>query len=138
VAYGAMPYLVTLEWHPGGHGLHANVLVDRFVPQPHLVGLWGHGIVHVERFRRSRRGRKPSAVAAGYVVKYVTKALEEWPGQHAYEVGQGFQPDVVRLSGTDLVRQVLGVMGGELPSYVWESASITDWRGPPVLFVAWQ
>jgi hypothetical protein len=137
-AHGPLPYMVTLEWHPGGHGLHANVLLDRWIAKDELAALWGHGFVDVRLMRsRRRRGVSPARVASSYAVKYATKAAEEWPRQHAYEVGQGFQPEVVRLSGTDLVRRVIGVMGGEVPSYVWDSASVTDWRGPPVLFVAW-
>jgi hypothetical protein len=137
--YGPLAYLTALEWHPGGHGLHVHVALDRYVPKDELSRLWGYGFVDVRLMRTRRGGQRGAAAraAAGYVSKYVTKAAAEWPGQHAYEVGQGFQPERVRFDGTDLVRGVLEIMGGEVPSYVWESSTLNDWRGPPVLFLAW-
>ncbi|GAA1910974.1 hypothetical protein GCM10009737_10530 [Nocardioides lentus] len=82
--------------------------------------------------------------AAGYLSKYVTKGFEDpgrarLTGAHRYEVAQGFQPTVVRLSGCSsdaVLNDAIEHMGYE-PSQVWSSNEAELWQGPPAVWFAW-
>ena len=63
------------------------------------------------------------------------------PGEHRYEVRQGYQARSVTLhawSWDELVALAtsLGYVSGE-PTYVWSSATDREWLGPPVTFAAY-
>lgn len=123
------------------HGrLHVHAGLSRFIPKPELARLWGHGFVDVRKLRTKRGGKEDARAAARYLAKYATKAALAEPGEHAYEVAQGHQPEAVRVRGWEpdqLWRQLVGDMDGEVPSYEWSSSSDQFWRGPPVTYLAW-
>lgn len=148
VGRGAFPYLWVPEWHKTGHGLHVHFAVGQFIPRGRIQAAWGRGFVHIKRlsdlpvasttWHESRR-------AAGYLSKYVTKAFE--PGErehllglHRYEVGQGFQPPVLRLAGrssAEVLAKAEKVMGGP-PAQRWSSADAEGWQAPPAVWFAWE
>jgi len=58
-----------VEVHPGGHGLHFHVLLNRRLPVRlvrALAGRYGFGRIHVKRVKHARR-------AAEYLGKYLSK-----------------------------------------------------------------
>lgn len=126
-----------IERHKSGM-LHAHLGLGAYVHYRVLRRLWGHGHVWANLIRA---GEATSARrAARYLTKYITKDPVAGAGQHRYEVRQGFQPEAVRLSADtfdEAWRLAVGMMGGELPSYEWESRECQDWTGPPIAFLAW-
>jgi hypothetical protein len=95
-----LPYAWVPEWHPGGHGLHAHFVVNRFVRQPLIREVWGRGHVHIKLIGDLPVGSgalEEARVAAGYLAKYVSKSVADArvPRLHRYEVAQGFQPEKV-------------------------------------------
>lgn len=133
-----LAWVRVLELHPGGHGLHLHAGLSRYVPKAELAAMWGHGLVDVRKLRTKRGGGEDARQAARYLAKYATKAAEADPGEHAYEVAQGHQPATISLRGwdrQDAWERVIRSMGGEVPSYQWDSGQVTDWRGPPVVFL---
>lgn len=140
----AMPYVYTLEEHKDGH-VHVHVATTLHSPGERVhravAGLWGHGFVDEARPRGGRRAR--ARKAAGYAIKYATKAIEAGvldPGEHAYEVGQGYQAPVLVLPLATReagIAAAIRAMWDEEPAYRWESEPGEDWRGPPVVFLSW-
>lgn len=143
----SVPYVAVMELHPGGHGLHVHVLLpSRFVRHKAMRALWGKGHVQYSdgdtSVRRVKGQRSRARRAAEYVAKYVGKELGQamGPGQHRYEVGEGFQPEQVRRSVRSEfagLRWLCERRGGELPVLVWSSDDLEDWRGPPVRVLTW-
>lgn len=137
----------TLEKHADGHvHIHAAMSYGKGDERRtrRLARLWGRGFVDEAVAGQRRPGRNERArECARYVVKYATKAIEDGdldPGEHGYEVAQGFGPLMVwvrawsrREAWTELVRE----MGGEVPAYEWSSDESESWRGPPVGFLSW-
>jgi hypothetical protein len=140
-------WLRTLEKHADGHiHVHAAMSYGKGDERRtrRLARLWGHGFVDEGQARQSRPGRNERARAtARYVVKYATKAIEGAeldPGEHAYEVAQGFQPVMVRISAATRAlawAELVRAQGGEVPAYEWDSGDTEDWTGPPVGFLSW-
>lgn len=125
---------------------HAEVGLGIYVPQKVLEQLWGHGFVNVHRYsdRHETRDEVENArKVAGYLSKYVSKAFletERLPGDHRYEVAQGFQPESEVYDVEDLaVGRLLAVaiFGGELPRFVWSSADVENFEGLPVRCGFW-
>jgi hypothetical protein len=138
--FGPMPYVVVLEWHPGGHGLHAHMaLPARFLEHGAMQRVWGHGFVHYRDRHGRRSGRRAGARAlAAYVGKYVAKDPVRVEGGHRYEVAQGFQPVVVRRSVGSLgagLQVARNAFVGESVELEWDSSLRLDWRGPPLRYV---
>lgn len=135
-----LAYAWVLERHKSG-ALHAHLVLSEFVDYRAIRRLWGHGIIDVRKIRSPRRGqREASRSAARYLAKYVTKDPVAGPGQHRYDVREGRQPVAVRLvlaQREAAVAWAIGSMGGEVPSYRWESDECKDWTGPPVTFLGW-
>lgn len=142
-----LPYLYVLELHPGGHGLHVHVLLpSTFIAHEALSALWGHGFVQYSdrevALEQVKGQRARARMAARYLVKYVGKDVgrERPPGEHRYEVAQGFAPEVVRRSvESDWAGYVLlcSANGGEVPVESWSSAGREGWRGPPCRWWLW-
>lgn len=132
--FGRLPYLWVLEWHPGGHGIHVHFALGRYVPKNQVEELWGHGFVDARRFWR-RPGREVASVA-GYVTKYLGKAMDdrEALGRHRYDVAQGFQP--AKYTGEFCDEFEAASVAWEWmdarPSFVWRSEECEGWAGPPV------
>ena len=139
----ALPYVLVPEYHADGH-VHLHVGLDRFVAAAVLRELWPHGFVDDgERSRKVRAkegGRAAARKAAAYLSKYLAKSFAEdgLGGSHRYEVGQGFQPSVVRRSG---FRSFDGAVAwlcdghGERVVYSVSSEVLTDYDGPPFLWL---
>jgi hypothetical protein len=143
-----LPYVWVPEWHKSGHGLHVHFAVGQFINRAKIEAAWGHGFVHIKRLSHLPVGSTKlheARRAAGYLSKYVTKAFadteaERALGLHRYEVAQGFQPPVVRLTGRssrDVLHQAVERMGGVLPAISWSSADAENWQGPPAVWFAW-
>jgi hypothetical protein len=104
---------------------------------------WTHGSVNV---KGRKQGSSPRKVA-GYIAKYVSKGLnpvhceasgvsDRLPGEHRYWVSQGFPvvPVVyVNRRQSDACEQLEALAGVAL--FVWDSASVAEWRGPPCLWL---
>lgn len=78
--------------------------------------------------------------AAGYLSKYVSKTFDtDMAGLHRYEVAQGFQPSVQRISGRSLdavLADAVEVMS-DAPERSWSSAEREGWQGPPAVHFQW-
>lgn len=134
-----MAYAVTWEQHKSG-AWHVNVLVNGYIRQPKLARAWGRGFVWIKKFKVARggSGRDAARAAARYVAKYASKDVEGFAdGLHRYEVGQGFQPNVVRLYAGSLAGLMEETGEETAPAYVWRSIGDEDFTGPPVGFVMW-
>ncbi|WP_233197648.1 hypothetical protein [Cryobacterium sp. Y57] len=142
----AFPYVWVPEWHKTGHGLHAHFAVGRFVQRKLIEQAWGHGFVHIKLLGNLPVGSgslSEARVAAGYLSKYVAKTFTDPDarvlGLHRYDVGQGFQPQPVVVTGdsaTDVLAQVSSIFGGE-PSSQWSSSTVEDWKAPPAIWAQW-
>jgi hypothetical protein len=138
----AMPYAVVPEYHEDGH-VHVHCLVDRFVAKDAIASVWSHGFVDVRRFKRANGGARAAARrAAAYACKYVAKTFDqeradELRGRHRYEVGEGFQPTVIKRGGyrslADAIRFVTD-HGSEV-IYAVSSDALVEYDGPPFLWV---
>ena len=140
----AFPYLWVPEWHPGGHGLHLHFAVGRFIAQPLIRDVWGHGIVHIKLLGDLPVGSgalEEARLAARYLGKYAGKALDgDHPvGLHRYEVAQGFKPLSLSCEGPtveDVTETACAVMG-KRPAREWHSSRRDGWQGPPACWLAW-
>jgi len=134
-------WLAVLEWHPGGHGWHVHIVVNKFVPKPKIEEMWPHGFVDVRRIsvRGDSSSRQAISKAASYLAKYVSKDPPEGapphvPGDHRY-----YRP--LGLSCTELVaegsyEEMVALAWQYFPAgvgWIWHSSMSTDWRAPPVL-----
>ncbi|WP_344341922.1 rolling circle replication-associated protein, partial [Streptomyces rhizosphaericus] len=133
-----LPYVWVPEWHKSGHGLHVHFAVGQFVPRSMINEAWGRGFVHIKRLSDLSVGTttwQEARVAAGYLSKYVTKTFgsdsaERLLGLHRYEVAQGFQPPVIRLSGRtsyEALAKAVEIMGFA-PSVSWSSDEAEEWK----------
>lgn len=140
------PYVWVPEWHKN-HGLHLHFAVGRFIAYGLIKQTWGRGIVNIKRLSDLPVGSTSldeARKAAGYLSKYVTKDFDtdessRLAGLHRYEVAQGFQPPVRRLTGPtqeDVIGQACVLMRG-IPSIRWFSDEADEWRGPPSMWFAW-
>ncbi len=119
--------------------------VGRYVPQPLIREVWARGHVHIKLIGDLPVGSgtlEEARVAARYLCKYVGKGLDDQrrrAGLHRYEVGQGFQPRRMLLTGrteTEVLERASAQMGSE-PEVIWRSSTVEGWRGPPACWVAW-
>jgi hypothetical protein len=79
-------------------------------------------------------------VAARYLAKYVGKDFgQAAAGLHRYECAKGYQPGSLHIWGkseSDVLDRVAQYMGGS-PRYLWRSALVPEWDGPPSLWMSW-
>jgi len=119
-----------------------------FIPMDTLRNTWGQGFVYAQNLGDGGEDeRKVASRVATYVAKYVEKSFEEVAaagrrrGDHRYEVGQGFQPVTVEVEDqddeADAFRSAIALVGDGMPTYVWSSEAIKEWRGPPVRVLRW-
>jgi hypothetical protein len=139
-------YLWAPEWHPGGHGLHAHFAVGRWIAQGDIRRAWGRGHVHIKLLGDLPVGSGSlgeARLAARYLAKYVGKDLAgsgQPSGRHRYEVGQGFQPREVDISGTsagEVIEWAETYMGAPAER-VWRSREQEAWDGPPAVWAQWR
>lgn len=140
------PYAWVQEWHKTDHGLHAHFAVGQFIKRSLIEQAWGHGFVHIKLIGDLPVGSgqlEEARKAAGYLAKYVGKAVDERriPRHHRYDVGQGFQPQRERVWGRTadeaIERASTEYMGGAAPSYRWSSDGQVGWMAPPSVWVSW-
>ena len=132
-----MAYAVVPEFHKDGH-VHAHVLVGRYVPKAVAEKAWGHGWVDARKFR-GRGGREGARKAAAYAGKYVAKMFDEpRAGRHRYEVGEGFQPDVVKRGGFTSLGEAVSFVEdhGQVVVYAVSSDAIDGYSGPPWVWLS--
>jgi hypothetical protein len=132
------------EWHPGGHGLHAHLVVGRFIHWRAIRRAWGHGFVDIRMLNNLPVGSGTwgeARLAAWYLAKYVGKDLGAGAaaGLHRYDVGERFRPKVRRLRGVtlaDVLAQAASIMGAP-PATVWDSADDPTWAWPHAVSARW-
>jgi len=136
----AMPYALVPELHPtdaDGH-VHLHLAVGVNLDRDLLVAAWGHGFVTEGwKVRDDGGGRAAARKAGSYLAKYLAKAFEAGvPHRHRYEVGQGYQPAVVKRSGfrtlDDALMWVLWL--GHRLNYVVRSEDLDDYEGAPFIW----
>jgi hypothetical protein len=144
----AFPYAWVPEWHKTDHGLHLHFAVGRYISQPVIERVWGHGFVSIKMLSGCPAGATKVAQArraAGYLTKYVAKTFADSDehkrpkGFHRFDVAQGFEPRSVGLRGltaADVTLQASLLMGG-LPARSWNSDEVEGWQGPPALWLQW-
>lgn len=134
-------WLAVLEWHPGGHGWHIHIVVNKFVAKWKVQDLWLHGFVDLRRIsvKGDSSSRQAVSKAASYLAKYVTKDPPEGAPAHAPGDHRYFRP--LGLSVTELVaegsyEEMVALAWQYFPAgvgWMWHSKMSTDWRAPPVL-----
>jgi hypothetical protein len=151
------PYTYSPELHPGGHGWHCNVFLQRgYIDKKQMDRLWGHGNTWFTDFTVAREdhwGRKiarssgaPSEprggvrsarTAASYASKYPQK---DWDsdhladGSHRYERSQGFNVPEDRFRAATFADALAALMHhpavGNV-NFMWTRESGVDgWFGP--------
>jgi hypothetical protein len=140
------PALYVIERHPGGHGYHVHLALQaRFIDKHVLQSLWGRGLVQYadgnKAIRKEKTKRGQARCLARYLTKYMTKAWaeEHHPGEHRYEVTQGFQVGRVRRVFSTLAQAVewLTSLEQTRPVRHWHSRDAEDWHGPPCWVLGW-
>jgi len=137
------PYLWVPEWHPGGHGLHVQFGVGRYVRKRLIDEAWGLGFTHIKLLGGLPVGsgvRGEARAVAGYISKYVSKDMDRSGGLNRYDLAQGFQPKVEGLVAPT-VGEVIDVASermGDRPAYVWRSIDQEGWRGPSAVWLQWR
>jgi len=134
-------WLAVLEWHPGGHGWHIHIVVNKFVPKQWISGAWKHGFVDVRRIsvKGDSSSRQAVSKAASYLAKYVTKAPPEGTPPHVAGDHRYFRP--LGLGLTELVaegsyEEMVMLAWQYFPAgvgWMWHSKQDQGWRAPPVL-----
>lgn len=127
--------LGVLRKHPGGHGYHAHVLVDRYIRREDLKKWWPYGMVDIRRL--------PMHQAARYLSKYMSddhEGDERMPGEHRYYRSQGLKGWTSedrwckdQEEFLDLCAEILATTGGLIES-LWESPDgriHVAWLVPP-------
>lgn len=134
-------WLAVLEWHPGGHGWHVHMVVDRYVPKALVAELWGWG--HVDTRRIAIKGDSSTTAAArkagAYVAKYLTKPADDGapahaPGDHRYLRPLGMTWTEVEAEGTfDELLRLAWTWWRQPVTWLWYSGQDDRWRGPRCL-----
>jgi hypothetical protein len=142
--HGDFAWLQSIEWHPGGHGWHVNLLIGFRIEHDVMTDLWGHGHVFVTGPRRGVGLRASARGHVMYALKHAFYALksDDRPeaGLHRYERSQGFNVRKVRISVVSQLageRVLIAENAGELPVYRKDSRDIDNWRGPPTVLLSW-
>jgi hypothetical protein len=136
---GEFPYAYVFELHEDGVRWHVHLAVPVGYTDKHrLQALWGLGLVHFKESpwvsTRGIGGRERSRRLAHYLAKYLDKSFGDVhvPGEHRYEVAQGFGVKQVRRLFWMFDSAVAWLMTQERGQWelVWESAEIERWDGP--------
>lgn len=146
----ALPYVWVPELHKTGHGFHAHFAVGRYVKQSLLQDVWSHGWVSIKLLGDLPVGstaRDEARRAAGYLSKYVAKTFQHdgedggpvIDGRHRYDLAQGFQPPVERITASTFEDLRLDACErlGAYPAREWYSWQTEDWQGPAALWFQW-
>jgi hypothetical protein len=142
-----LPYVWVPEWHKTDHGLHLHFALGRYVNHRLIRSTWGHGNIWIKRHSELPVGATSlheARQAARYLSKYVSKSFDSDESSRAlrlrrYSVAEGFQPQVMRLSGRwsgEVLGKANAVMAAE-PSASWSSLDVEAWPGPPAVWFQW-
>jgi hypothetical protein len=140
-----IPYAWVPEWHKTDHGLHLHFAVGRFIKRALIEASWPHGFVHIKVIGDLPVGSGTlgeARKAAGYLSKYVAKSFADTnriEGLHRYDLAQGFQPRVQRITGRspDAVIGEASDLVGTAPIRRWSSADVPEWQGGPAIWAQW-
>ncbi len=138
---GAVKAIAVPELHPGGHGWHVHIAIDRFLPKLTVATAWGHGFVDARRLKA--QGGRPAATAGRYIAKYLTKDAWADPAQRGTQrylksAGLVLVPYRARAMYPADLLAVVDRMKGPVPYvFEWTSLGMEDWRGPPAWFAMW-
>lgn len=135
--FPGIAYIYVLELHPGGHGYHAHIGVNRFVDKRLLQAEWSHGWSDVRSLASKKRtgSRDDARGAARYLAKYAVKAEDEGrlAGKHRYERSQsGRIPEtVIECDSWQAAVQWVRDHCKTLDPWEWCSDDAEgDWLGP--------
>ena len=142
------PYLWVPELHETGHGLHGYFAIGRFVKRSAIERAWGPGFVLIKLLGDlgdlgvGSTARDEARRAAAYLSKYVAQTFGQAVrevGGHRYDVAQGFQPPVERITATPYegLRQLSSERLGRFPVREWYSWQTEDWSGPAAVWFQW-
>jgi hypothetical protein len=138
------PYVWVPELHQDGVKLHAHMGINRFVKKGQMAEVWGHGFVDLRliRVRGAANELQHRRRAASYLSKYIGKAFDQPAtfGCHRYEVGQGCQPRCEKQTfATEEEARAWAstLMGGNTPTFVFDSDTLDDHKGPPFRAAFW-
>lgn len=139
------PYLWVPELHKDGVRFHAHVGLAEYIKKDRLAELWGHGFVDIRliRARGANSKSEHTRKAARYLSKYIGKTFDRDDvfGRHRYERAQGFNPRTVEYIGRtrdEAIAFAVEQLGGRLPSFVWSSDQVEDWKGSPTEVAFWE
>lgn len=133
-------YVWVLELHPGGHGWHVHMLLDRYVSKGLLGEVWGHGFVDARMIRgpKGEAAKSAGRYAAKYLAKDAQTAQGRQPGQQRYGRSEGLGITEHRcyvgtfVTGFTFVRSIVP------RALEWfDCASLPRWTGPPCLVTSW-
>jgi len=135
-------YIAVPEWHPGGHGWHWHVLIDRYVSKQLVADLWGWGFVDVRLIRpkSGAGGKEATRKAAAYAAKYIGPPQDAESGAPAHQRGdqrylrsEGLDITEVEMEGDahSLIVAAWSMLGKV--TWMWWSGWDSTWRAGPVL-----
>lgn len=142
----SFPAAYVLELHPGGHGWHVHVAMpSRYIEWRKMGRLWGHGHVQFSdgnRWIKKAGGkREQSRRLAAYLAKYMAKSWADHhaPGDHRYEVTQGFKVQKERRVFRTFEEARAWLESCEVSPLLtaWSSDRVEDWHGPPAWVFVW-
>lgn len=139
----ALPYAWVPELHRDGQRYHLHFAVGRYIPRTTIDDAWGHGFISIKLLSNMPAGTTEwdrSRRAAQYLGKYVSKSFEaHHGGLHRYEVGQGFQPDALLVTGKTAAEAIerASLEFGSPASFVWRSRDLDYWPAPPAVWASW-
>lgn len=129
------PYIFVLEHHKDGQRFHVHMAVPFFFKQKKLEKAWGKGWVFCTDMKSKGECSFAGARrAANYLTKYIAKTFEHSEfGRHRYERAQGFEPERRTISRHDMDdgQSYAEEAFGMRPAFVWSSAEVEVWDGPP-------
>lgn len=126
-------YVYVLEVHPGGHGYHVHIGLNRWIAKETIRACWPHGFIDIRRIKtKAHRGRESQRLAARYLAKYSAKAHDDGRdlGSHRYERRQGCNPPEFVVEGS--LGACLEFIADRVTSNVWQwwSSAEPGWPGP--------
>jgi hypothetical protein len=128
-------WLYVLELHESGHGYHVHLGFSKFVPKETIAHLWGEGFVDLRRLKSKKTGfKQTSADVARYLVKYLTKTMDQTPkGKRRFSGSHNLVDDVYEATFETFAEADRWVRS--VQKVFWEMylspETCEGWRGPP-------
>jgi len=125
-------YICAYEFHPGGHGYHAHLLIDVNYYKNEVFQrlFWQKGFVHLEKVK-FRKSPKCILKAAKYMMKYVSKDAEKTEkGSKRYSASRNLITEPYKVaynvSGVTAVKDVVGRLIKRGYKYVEDYSMVLD------------